>query len=224
MTEREPLDSEYASLRRRMVDRQLRGRDIGNERVLSAMSRVPRHLFVGEHARWAAYEDEPLPIGDGQTISQPYMVARMTELLAIESSDRILEVGTGSGYQAAVLGELAAEVWTIERHHSLAVRADQTLRALGYRNVHVVIGDGTLGLPEHSPYDGIIVTAGSPDVPRSLREQLEVGGRLVIPVGGAYSQYLRLVRRQNGGFSETDVLGCRFVPLIGEEGYPEGGS
>jgi protein-L-isoaspartate(D-aspartate) O-methyltransferase len=223
MTRREPLDTEYTALRHRMVQTQLRGRDIGDERVLTAMERVPRHLFVGEHVRWAAYEDEPLPIGEGQTISQPYMVARMTELLALEPFDRVLEVGTGSGYQAAVLGELAGEVWTIERHPTLAIQAERLLRELGYHSVHVVIGDGSVGLPEHSPYDGIIVTAGSPDVPLSLRRQLEAGGRLVIPVGGTFSQYLRLIRRQNGGFSETDILGCRFVPLVGEEGYPEGG-
>ncbi len=215
-------DSRFEQSRLRMVQEQLLTRGIADERVLAAMRRVPRHLFVDEMARPAAYEDEPLPIGSGQTISQPYMVARMTELLELESDSRVLEVGTGSGYQAAVLAEIAGEVWTVERHGALAERARRVLARLGHRNVHVETGDGSLGLPHHSPFDAIVVTAASPGVPPSLTDQLAPGGRLVIPVGGQGTQRLRLIRRDPNGLQETDVLGCRFVPLIGAHGHPSG--
>ncbi len=213
-------ESDFERLRLQMVEKQLRKRGIADERVLAAMSRVPRHMFVGQSMRWAAYDDEPLPIGSAQTISQPYMVARMTELAELDEGSRVLEVGTGSGYQAAVLGELAAQVWSIERHHELAERARSTLADLGYSNVHVVVGDGSLGLAERAPFDGIIVTAAAPAVPTALLEQLTDGGRLVIPVGGSFGQQLRLVRRRGSSFTETDVLGCRFVPLIGAQANP----
>jgi protein-L-isoaspartate(D-aspartate) O-methyltransferase len=213
-------ESDFERLRLQMVEKQLRKRGIADERVLAAMSRVPRHMFVGQNMRWAAYDDEPLPIGSAQTISQPYMVARMTELAELDDDSRVLEVGTGSGYQAAVLGELAAQVWSIERHHELAERARSTLADLGYSNVHVVVGDGSLGLAEHAPFEGIIVTAAAPAVPAALLEQLTDGGRLVIPVGGSFGQQLRLVRRRGSSFTETDVLGCRFVPLIGAQANP----
>ncbi|MCL5942200.1 MAG: protein-L-isoaspartate(D-aspartate) O-methyltransferase [Actinobacteria bacterium] len=216
-------ERDFANLRRHMVESQLRRRGIGDARVLQAMEKVPRHRFVGETVRWAAYDDEPLPIGLGQTISQPYVVARMTELLELNRETRVLEVGTGSGYQAAILAEIAAEVWTIERHQVLAERARELLAALGYTNVHVVRGDGTLGLPEHAPYDAIIVTAAAPQVPAPLREQLAEGGRLVIPVGDEFSQLLRVVVRRGDVFPERDVLGVRFVPLVGEQGYPPRG-
>lgn len=210
-------EADFVHLREQMVERQLRRRGIASEAVLRAMSEVPRHRFVGEAVRWAAYEDEPLSIGSGQTISQPFMVARMTELLELDRGARVLEVGTGSGYQAAVLAEIAGEVWTIERHAALAERARTTLEQLGYVSVHVVVGDGSLGLPDQAPFDAIVVTAAAPHVPDALRAQLAVGGRLVIPVGGPYSQRLRLIRRGPEGYRETDVLGCRFVPLIGAE-------
>lgn len=212
-------ERELARLRRRMVERQLRSRGIGSARVLEAMGRVPRHRFVGPGDQWAAYDDRPLTIGQGQTISQPYMVARMTELLDVDEESRVLEIGAGSGYQAAVLAEIVRGVWTVERHPDLAQRAEDRLREVGYVNVHVVVGDGTLGLPDRAPFEGIIVTAAAPYIPMPLKEQLAEGGRLVIPVGGRFSQWLTVVRREGEQFPETEVLGCQFVPLIGEEGY-----
>jgi protein-L-isoaspartate(D-aspartate) O-methyltransferase len=221
MTLPETDERDSARLRHRMVEEQLRRRGIGDPRVLSAMESVPRHRFIGENARWAAYEDEPVTIGLGQTISQPYMVARMTELLDLDATSRVLEVGTGSGYQAAVLAELAAEVWTIERHPDLAERARRVLNDLGYRNVRVVVGDGSLGLPEHAPFDAIIVTAAAPHTPAPLLDQLADGGRMVIPVGNRGVQQLRLIHRRDQEFVETNVLDCRFVPLVGRAAYPE---
>lgn len=188
-----------------MVEDQIRARGVSDERVLAALERVPRHRFVPLSQQSAAYTDGPLPIGMGQTISQPYMVARMTELLALRPSDRVLEVGTGSGYQAAVLGELAAEIWTIERLEELATRAAALLKDLGYHNVHVVTGDGSLGLPDHAPYDAIIVTAGAPSVPQALLDQLAVGGRLVIPVHEGFSEDLRLIERLPDEPGETSA-------------------
>jgi protein-L-isoaspartate(D-aspartate) O-methyltransferase len=214
----EPED-EYAPARKRMVDTQLAARGITDPRLLAAMRRVPRHRFVPQHLWEQAYNDYPLPIGEDQTISQPYMVALMTEALEVKEKDRILEIGAGSGYQAAILAELAAEVLTIERLASLAAAAERVLDTLGYKNVRVKVGDGTLGWPQESPYDGIIVTAGAPQVPRPLIEQLASGGRLVIPVGDQYSQTLTRVRQIPGGLKYEYLGGCRFVRLIGKYGW-----
>ena len=203
-----------------MVERQILGRGVLDRRVLDAMRRVPRHLFVPDDYRAAAYEDRPLPIGDGQTISQPYMVAAMTAALDPATTARILEVGTGSGYQAAVLAELATEVITIERHARLADRARAILANLRLTNVRVVVGDGSLGYPDAQPYDGIIVTAAAPQVPQALRDQLAPGGRLVIPVGRSGYQQLTVETRLASGFSTEVRDGCVFVPLIGQQGYP----
>jgi protein-L-isoaspartate(D-aspartate) O-methyltransferase len=224
-------DRDSTILRHRMVNEQLRPRGISDERVLAALERVPRHLFVPPAQRHSAYDDGPLPIGLGQTISQPYMVARMTELLCLTKESRVLEVGTGSGYQAAVLAELAGEVWTIERLPELAQRAEALLRQLGYDDVRVIAGDGTMGFPEAAPYDGIVVTAAAPRVPTCLREQLGIGGRMVIPVSAGFSQDLLLIERlaevasadsagaPDSCFRQTSILGCVFVPLIGADGY-----
>ena len=202
-----------------MVEHQLRGRDIVDERVLAAMERVPRELFVPEEERGRAYEDAALPIGEAQTISQPYMVARICEALALRGTERALDVGTGSGYQAAVLAELAAEVFSIERIPELAERARQNLYAAGYANVEVRIGDGTLGLPDEAPYDAIAVAAAAPVVPPSLYEQLRIGGRLVLPVGERLGQRLELVVRSPEGPAVVKSVPCRFVPLVGAEGF-----
>jgi protein-L-isoaspartate(D-aspartate) O-methyltransferase len=202
-----------------MVEEQLRGRDIVDERVLAAMERVPRQLFVPEAFRGRAYDDAALPIGEGQTISQPYMVARICEALGVRPDDRVLDVGTGSGYQAAVLAELAAEVHTIERIPALAARAREALAQAGYEHVRVHVGDGTLGLPEYAPFDRIAVAAAAPEVPPSLYEQLVPGGRLVIPVGGRGGQELQVVVRSPEGPAIVRSVPCRFVPLVGAEGF-----
>ncbi len=201
-----------------MVDSQLRGRDIVDERVMAAMERVPRELFVPAGERSRAYDDAALPIGHGQTISQPYMVARICEILALAGDDRVLDVGTGSGYQAAVLAELAGEVFTIERIPELAEQARANLAAAGY-DVSVHVGDGTLGLPEHAPYDAIAVAAAAPELPPPLYEQLGIRGRLAIPVGGRWGQRLELVVRSPEGPAVVRSVPCRFVPLVGEEGF-----
>jgi protein-L-isoaspartate(D-aspartate) O-methyltransferase len=219
----EPED-QFLPSRRRMVESQIRNRGIRDPRVLEAMRRVPRHRFVPPHLWDQAYDDYPLPIGEDQTISQPYIVALMTEALELTGDEKVLEVGAGSGYQAAILAELAKEVFTIERLASLARRAEDILKTLNYRNVHVLIGDGTLGWPREAPYDAIIVTAGAPKVPPALAEQLARGGRLVIPVGDRYSQTLTRIRRTPEGGLKTEYLGgCRFVKLIGAQGWREGG-
>jgi protein-L-isoaspartate(D-aspartate) O-methyltransferase len=202
-----------------MVDEQLRERGIADEGVLAAMERVPRELFVPEAYRARAYDDAALPIGEGQTISQPYMVARICEALALHGGERVLDVGTGSGYQAAVLAELAGEVHTIERLASLAERARAALAAAGYERVQVHVGDGTLGLPEHAPFAAIAVAAAAPEVPPSLYAQLERGGRLVVPVGGRAGQELQLVVRSPEGPAVLRSVPCRFVPLVGREGF-----
>jgi protein-L-isoaspartate(D-aspartate) O-methyltransferase len=202
-----------------MVQRQLRERDIADERVLAAMERVPRDLFVPPDVRDRAYDDAALPIGAGQTISQPYMVALICEALALRGTERVLDVGTGSGYQAAVLAELAREVDTIERIPELAEAARANLAAAGYRNVHVHVGDGTRGLPERAPFAAIAVAAAAPDLPPSLYEQLEPRGRLVIPVGRRRVQRLELVIRSPEGPAVVKSVPCRFVPLVGEEGF-----
>jgi protein-L-isoaspartate(D-aspartate) O-methyltransferase len=202
-----------------MVQRQLRERDIADERVLAAMERVPRELFVPPELRSRAYEDAALPIGAGQTISQPYMVARICEALALGGTERVLDVGTGSGYQAAVLAELGREVDTIERIPELAETARANLGAAGYANVRVHVGDGTRGLPERAPFGAIAVAAAAPELPHSLYEQLEPRGRLVIPVGRRRVQRLELVIRSPEGPAVVRSVPCRFVPLVGEEGF-----
>ena len=210
---------QLSEARRRMVEGQLRGRDIVDERVLDAMERVPRELFIPAGERPRAYDDVALPIGHGQTISQPYMVARICEVLALRGDERVLDVGTGSGYQAAVLAELAGEVHTIERIPELAEQARANLAAAGYDRVDVHVGDGTLGLPEHAPYDAIAVAAAAPGLPQQLYEQLETRGRLAIPVGGRWGQRLELVIRSPEGPAVVRSVPCRFVPLVGEEGF-----
>jgi protein-L-isoaspartate(D-aspartate) O-methyltransferase len=202
-----------------MVDAQLRERDVADERVLRAMERVPRELFVPQKLRRRAYEDAALPIGDGQTISQPYMVARICEALALAGPEHVLDVGTGSGYQAAVLAELAGEVDTIERIPSLAERAEANLAAAGYGRVRVHVGDGSRGLPEKAPFAAIAVAAAAPEVPRTLYEQLDEGGRLVVPVGRRGMQRLEVIVRSPEGPAVLRSVPCRFVPLLGEEGF-----
>jgi protein-L-isoaspartate(D-aspartate) O-methyltransferase len=205
--------------RRRMVDQQLRTRDIRSARVLDAMLAVPRHLFVPEPQRDEAYSDTPVPIGYEQTISQPYIVAFMTQALDISPEDRVLEIGTGSGYQAAVLGRLAKEVYTIEIVAPLAERARETLSALGYRNIQVRTGNGYLGWPEQAPFDRIMVTAAPDEVPAALVQQLKVGGLMAIPVGaatGIVSQELRILRRTATGTETISTLPVRFVPMTGK--------
>jgi protein-L-isoaspartate(D-aspartate) O-methyltransferase len=208
-----------AERRRLMVERQLRGRDVVDERVLEAMGRVPRELFVPLDLRDRAYDDAALPIGGGQTISQPYMVARICEALALAGGERVLDVGSGSGYQAAVLAELAAEVDTIERIPELAELAQANLTAAGYERVRVHIGDGTRGIPDRAPFDAIAVAAAAPELPRSLYEQLEERGRLVVPVGRHGIQRLEVVVRSPEGPAVVRSVPCRFVPLVGEEGF-----
>jgi protein-L-isoaspartate(D-aspartate) O-methyltransferase len=202
-----------------MVREQLERRGIVDRRVLDAMSRIPREAFVDERDRGRAYEDMPLRIGFGQTISQPYMVALICQEADVREGHRVLDIGTGSGYQAAVLAELGAEVHTIERITELAERARENLREAGYDGVTVHIGDGTLGLPEEAPFNAIVVAAAAPDVPMSLYEQLVPGGRLVVPVGGPAGQRLEVVVRSPEGPAVRRSVPCRFVPLLGEEGY-----
>ena len=209
----------YQVARRRMVTHQLITGGIKDERVLEAMGKVPRHLFVSPGMEPQSHEDRPLQIGDGQTISQPLMVGIMTEALKLKGGERILEIGTGSGYQAAVLAELGCHVCTIERITSLSVRARQSIRRAGYHDVKFKIGDGTMGWSEEGPYDRIIVTAGAPHVPEALKDQLSVGGKLVVPVGNADVQTLTVIAREKDGFHTTIGTGCRFVKLIGENGW-----
>ena len=204
-----------------MVEEQLAGRDIVDERVLAAMARVPREVFVPERRRPRAYDDAALSIGRGQTISQPYMVARICQELALRGDERVLDVGTGSGYQAAVLAELAAEVHTIERVPELAERAREALEEAGYGHVRVHVGDGTLGLPEHAPFGAIAVAAAAPRVPEPLYEQLEPRGRLVVPVGRRGGQELVVAIRSPEGPAVVRSVPCRFVPLVGEAGFSE---
>ena len=214
------MSADRTSDRLAMVDRQLRRRDIVDERVLAAMERVPRELFVPQSITARAYDDAALPIGEGQTISQPYMVARICEALSLRGHERVLDVGTGSGYQAAVLAELAGEVHTIERIPDLAEEARSALEAAGYVDrVHVHVGDGTLGLEEHAPYAAIAVAAAAPEVPTTLYEQLEERGRLVVPIGGRRGQQLQLIVRSPEGPAVVRSVPCRFVPLLGEEGF-----
>jgi protein-L-isoaspartate(D-aspartate) O-methyltransferase len=202
-----------------MVEQQLRGRDVVDERVLAAMERVPRELFVPERLRRRAYEDAALPIGEGQTISQPYMVARIAEALALTGDEHVLDVGTGSGYQAAVLAELADEVDTIERIPALAEQARDNLKAAGYERVQVHVGDGSQGLAARAPFSAIAVAAAAPELPQTLYEQLELRGRLVVPVGRRGVQQLQVIVRSPEGPAVLRSVPCRFVPLLGEEGF-----
>ena len=207
------MRDDFASLREKMVDVQIAGRGIRNAAVLQTMRRVPRDAFVPEGLKSLSYADEPLPIGHGQTISQPYIVAYMTEALDLEGEDRVLEIGTGSGYQTAVLAGIAAEVWTVETIGALSERARAVLDGLGCTNVHYRIGDGTFGWSEFAPFDAIIVTAAPKAVPGPLKDQLATGGRLVIPVG-VEDQQLVLIRREGSAFREAPLLAVRFVPLV----------
>jgi len=206
--------------RRRMVETQIVARGIHDRRVIEAMLKIPRHLFVEEAMAAQSYNDNPLPIGEKQTISQPYMVALMTELLELDGKEKVLEIGTGSGYQSAVLAVLADRVCTMERIRPLAMRARKTLDGLGLLNVNIRVADGTCGWEEESPFDAILVTAGAPEIPNTLVAQLAVGGRLVLPVGDQYSQTLvRIVKQQDGSCTIEDSIGCRFVKLIGRHGW-----
>jgi protein-L-isoaspartate(D-aspartate) O-methyltransferase len=215
------IQADWDSLRLAMVAQQIRKRDIGSPRLLAAMGRVPRHLFVPAELAARAYNDEPLAIGERQTISQPYMVAAMTDALELEGGERVLEVGTGSGYQAAILAELAKEVITIEARTRLAAAARERLAALGYRKIRAEVGDGTLGWPAFAPFDAILVAAAAPRVPPPLVEQLSEGGRMVIPVGKAERQTLFRIRKRDGKAVEAALFGCQFVPLRGQFGWPD---
>lgn len=215
----DPIADPFETQRRAMVATQLRRRGIRDERVLRAMEKVPRHLFVPPSLQATAYDDKPVPVGEGQTISQPFIVAYMLESLQIAPENRVLEIGTGTGYQAALLGELALEVYTVERVFALYHTARENLANLGYSNVTVIHGDGTRGLPEHAPYDRIIVAAAAPDIPTALFEQLAEGGRMIIPVGTPELQELLLVRKHDGLPATQQLEGCRFVPLLGEQGF-----
>jgi len=211
----------YALERARMVERQLRDRGIKDERVLAAMAKVPRHLFVSDVSGESAYGDYPIPIGAGQTISQPYMVAIMTQCLALNGDEKVLEIGTGSGYQAAVLAECTRKVYSVERIPSLAEAARAALGELGYSNVHVVVGDGTVGLPEQAPFDAILVAAGAPRIAQAWREQLAEAGRIAVPIGDRYAQTLVAGFKRGDRLEERAVCGCVFVPVIGEQGWNE---
>ncbi len=210
---------DFAAERKQMVEQQLRRRGIRDERVLAAMERAPRHRFLPRADEPGAYGDYPLPIGDGQTISQPYMVALMTECLRLEGAEHVLEIGTGSGYQAAILAELSRDVVTVERFPDLAERASTVLIDLGYPNVQVFVGDGSLGWPDAAPYDRIIVTAAAPEVATPWVNQLADGGRLVVPLGDRWGQTLTVVTKRGGELDHEKICGCVFVPLIGEHGY-----
>lgn len=202
-----------------MVQEQLIPRGIKDPRALHAFSKIERHKFIPENLRNAAYADFPLPIGEGQTISQPYIVALMTESLNLTGNDKVLEIGTGSGYQTAILAELAGEVYSIERFELLAERAQTILRELGYKNIKIKVGDGTLGWQEASPFDRIIITASSPKIPLPLIDQLADNGKLILPLGESFSQVLTLVEKKEGKLKSIDVCGCVFVPLIGKYGW-----
>ncbi len=211
--------TDYDKEREHMVESQLVHRGIKDKRVLDAMRQVPRHLFIPEDTRGLAYCDGPLPIGHGQTISQPYIVALMTELLELTGQETVLELGTGSGYQAAILSRLVHQVYSIERHDALAEQAEKVLSQLGYDNIVIKVGDGTLGWTEHAPYEAIIITAAAPDVPEPLTGQLTDGGRLVAPVGSRWSQVLVKVKRQGETLVREHLTAVAFVPLVGKYGW-----
>ncbi len=210
---------DFQQLRDSMVERQLISRGIRDGRVLNAMRKIPRHLFMDEPLWDRAYDDMALPVGEGQTISQPYMVAVMTESLDLRGDEKVLEVGTGSGYQAALLAELSLEVYTIERIAALSAKAGKVLESLGYRNVHLEVGDGTLGWPEAAPFDRIMITAGAPEIPEPLFRQLSEGGIIVAPVGDRFSQQLVRATKHDGRISKEYRVPCVFVPLVGKHGW-----
>jgi protein-L-isoaspartate(D-aspartate) O-methyltransferase len=210
---------DYSRAREKMVDEQIKSRGIKDERVIEVMKKVERHRFVDEGLKDRAYKDFPLPIGQSQTISQPYIVALMTEKLELKGNEKVLEIGTGSGYQAAILAELCEKVFSIERDPVLARNSRKLLDEMGYHNIVIKVNDGTLGWKEYAPYDGIMVTAGAPMVPQSLLEQLRENGKLVIPIGDLHSQRLNVITKKRGRYSTEEVCGCAFVPLIGVEGW-----
>lgn len=214
-------DYNFDEMRKRMVEEQLIRRGISDKKVLDAFRKVPRHEFIPEEFWGSAYNDYPIPIGNSQTISQPYMVALMTESLRLSGDERILEIGTGSGYQMAILAEIAKEVYSVERIQELADNAKKNLDKLGYVNCKIKVGDGTLGWEEYAPYVGIVVTAGAPRIPESLAKQLKDQGRLVIPIGGGFGQILTITEKRGNSFMTQEVCGCVFVPLIGKEGWPD---
>lgn len=218
------MNSEFARKRRTMVEKQLLPRGIVDARVLAALDGVPREDFLPERLRGAAYSDRALPIECGQTISQPLIVAMMSQALSLSGKEKVLEVGTGSGYQAAILSRLAGEVHSIERHPELARLATERLARLECRNVAVHVADGTLGWPEGAPYDAILAAAGGPHIPPAWLEQLRLGGRLVMPIGPRESQTLTLFTREEGKLHAHPLSGCRFVPLVGEQGWPDSGA
>jgi len=210
---------DFPKARMKMVEEQIASRGIKDAGLIAAMKKIPRHLFVEEALQSQAYTDHPLPIGEKQTISQPYMVALMTEALLLTGKEKVLEIGTGSGYQTAILAEMCEKVYSVERIRPLAIRARKLLYELGYFNVEIKIFDGTFGWTEESPFDAILVTAGSPDIPQPLVDQLAMGGRLVIPVGDAFVQDLFRVTKTKEGVKREDLGGCRFVKLIGKYGW-----
>jgi protein-L-isoaspartate(D-aspartate) O-methyltransferase len=216
-----PESEEFSSQISNMIQTQLRRRGITDDAVLSAMETVPRHEFVPREFREKSYDDVPLPIGDGQTISQPYIVAAMTAALHVRPSDRVLEIGAGCGYQAAVLSRLAGEVFGVERRPELALAASARLERLGYANIHVHCGDGTLGMPDLAPFDAILVAAAAPAIPQPLLAQLADGGRMIVPVGGAEHQELQLIEKRGKSVRTTILEGCRFVPLVGYHGWQD---
>lgn len=211
--------SQFTTSRNRMVQEQLLNRDINDPATIEAMSEVPRHLFVDDAMQGRAYGDHPLPIGAGQTISQPYIVATMTQALGLSTSDRVLEIGTGSGYQAAILSRICSQVYTVERINSLLSRARKIFDKLRYYNIRSKLDDGTMGWPDNGPYDAIIVTAGGPEVPQPLVDQLSDNGRLIIPVGDQHVQQLQLVQKKEGQVEITSLASVRFVDLVGEHGW-----
>jgi len=213
--------NDLVKVRMRMVDEQIIARGIRDPRVITAMRKVPRHVFVEEALQNQAYSDHPLPIGEKQTISQPFMVALMTEAMQLKGMEKVLEIGAGSGYQTAILAEIAFKVFSIERIRSLTIQARKLLYDLGYLNVEIKFSDGTLGWVDESPFDAIIVTAGSPGIPQPLVDQLATGGRLVIPVGDAADQELVRITKDGRGTKREDLGGCRFVKLIGQHGWEE---
>jgi protein-L-isoaspartate(D-aspartate) O-methyltransferase len=214
-------ESYFSQERQRMVSEQLVVRGIRDRRVLEVMGKVPRHKFVSSEQQASAYEDFPLPIGSGQTISQPYMVALMSESLSLSGSEKVLEIGTGSGYQTAILAELCKEVYSIERHRPLAEKAEQLLRELGYLNTHIKVADGTLGWPEFSPFDAILVTAAAGEIPQILLSQLQEGGKICIPIGGRFSQVLTVCSKDKSQIKRNELCSCIFVPLIGKFGFSQ---